>query len=143
MGVGVETWEVEGSAWEQAWEIASEYLDWSADLVLDGIGSPCVHLVFERFDLRQRSVELSPVAVTAGVETLLMPGSSGVVAGFVLDLGFGRGQTPSDAKRFGTSDRLREWGLWSVSRGSEHRRDAARHLALRVARILNGEIPAE
>jgi hypothetical protein len=64
-------------------------------------------------------------------------------------------QTPADAKSFATDKRLKEWGLWDVAtaRGSgrggrvkrganlgvgDHRKDAMRHLALRVAKILHG-----
>lgn len=41
-------------------------------------------------------------------------------------------QSPSDAMRYATSARLKAWGLWQV--GSDHKRDAARHWALYVAR---------
>lgn len=43
-------------------------------------------------------------------------------------------QEPGDAMSFGTDKRLRSWGLWV--RGREHERDAFRHLALRVAKLM-------
>ena len=42
-------------------------------------------------------------------------------------------QMPSSAKRFMTDERLRAAGLWI--RGSDHQRDAARHMALRLGTL--------
>jgi hypothetical protein len=43
-------------------------------------------------------------------------------------------QQPSVAKRFATDARLRKWGLWV--KGSEHRRDAWRHVCSRLNVLL-------
>jgi hypothetical protein len=42
-------------------------------------------------------------------------------------------QQAAQAKQFATDARIREWGLWVV--GSDHKRDANRHLALRLAKL--------
>lgn len=138
-GGSVEAWEVEGPSEVQAHEIAEEFLDWSASLMIDGYcGAPDISLAFEAFALRQRSVDLAPVEVTWGVRTLLTPRSS-ARAGTLQDFAGGHTweyQSPSDAKGFATSARLKTWELYKLGRGSDHKRDALRHLALRVSRIL-------
>lgn len=45
-----------------------------------------------------------------------------------------RFQKASAAKSFATNNRLRSWDAWT--RGSEHARDATRHLALRLSEML-------
>lgn len=77
------------------------------------------YLVVENFALRQRSVDLAPVEIRAGLKTL------GVLF---------EDQSPSEAKGYATNDRLRSWGIWAV--GQEHSRDALRHLATKVAKVI-------
>lgn len=91
-----------------------------------GLPIDCIYLVFEDFQLRQRSANLSPVQVTAGFECLLA-GRHRIVK-----------QSASEAKGYATDARLRKWGLWTV--GKEHGRDATRHLALRASKILQGDL---
>lgn len=152
-GHDIEAWTVEGDPEVQAWEIAAEWLDWSADLRLSGVGG--LHLVIESFALRQMAVELSPVMVAAGIRTLLIPRAValGVTGGSASKAGpVGRAvatglgwkldeQSPGDAKTFATTARLKEWGMYALGRGGgDHKRDALRHLALRVARIESGDV---
>jgi hypothetical protein len=131
--LGWEAWEVEGDPRIQAWEIASEFHDWATPLL--GAGGWHVTLVFEDFKLRTGLADLSPVEVIAGTRTLLVPRSMGLEgrlgpAGWALEF-----QSAADAKQYATSPRMREWGVWSLTRGSNHKRDAIRHLCLRVSRI--------
>lgn len=126
-----ESWEVEGIPGEQAWEIIGEFVDWRADLILKHNYRPeAISLTFESFQLRIDKARgagsskpmLDPIRVISACEALCF-NSRGER---IVDFGF---QSPSDKSTI-TNDRLRRWGLWVV--GSEHRRDAMRHLALRV-----------
>jgi hypothetical protein len=132
-GHRLEAWEVEGEPEEQAWEIAAEFLDWAMDLRAHRI--PDVDFVSEAFHLRQRSADLSPVEVMSGVKALLIPRATALETGepHVRPFWSMVEQTASEAKSFATSARLRQWGLFALGRGSDHKRDATRHLAYRVA----------
>lgn len=116
----VESWEVEGSPGEQAWEIMGEYLDW-----MRSIHPVRAILTAEGFGVRlgagaaSKSNLLDPVRVLGGCEALSW--SRGGIHWVTI-----AHQQPS-AKSFATNARLRDHGLWVV--GSEHRRDAVRHLA--------------
>lgn len=46
-------------------------------------------------------------------------------------------QQPADAKGYAENARLRRWGLWVV--GSDHERDATRHMAMRVSTLISGK----
>lgn len=131
-GHSLDAWEVEGEAEEQAWEITSEFLDWAHELRAHGVET--IDLVIEAFHLRQRSADLSPVEVTAGIRTLLIPRAVALDLPNQPDV-FWKVvyQSASEAKSFATSARLRQWGLFALSRSSDHKRDALRHLAYRVA----------
>jgi hypothetical protein len=39
---------------------------------------------------------------------------------------------------YATNERLRAWGVYPLTVGKEHGRDAIRHLALRASKILDG-----
>lgn len=118
---------VTGSPEEQAWFIARGWTEflfrWNVEL-----GQPVrdCHLVVEEFELRQMAVQLSPVEVTAGLKTLLMPAAVEIER-----------QSASQAMSKATNARLRQWDLYALGRGrGDHKRDALRHLALRVSRVL-------
>jgi hypothetical protein len=158
-GVGVETWEVTGDYRVQSWELAAEFSDWVEGLVADGVYTSwvemCEHtaLVVESFRLRTRNVDLDPVMVMCGFMVLLVPREAGLQGVTSLSGRAGPGgalyargvpvhlQEPADAMRFATNQRLRDW---KVRRGlfgrplSEHRRDAYRHLCLRLAVAMGG-----
>lgn len=120
--------ETRGDWVDQAWELFELYLGFRYRAHIElGIAVEDIHLVIEEFELRQRNVELSPVQIAAGLEV-----SARVLAGSI------EYQSASQAMTFATSDRLRDWGVWTV--GSEHARDATRHLALRVAILLRGTV---
>lgn len=115
--------EVGGDTVEQSLFLADEFATWARAVRRDGFA---VHLVFEDFQLRTALADLSPVEVAHGVRVLLH-GLGGYREAV---------QSPGDAKRFATSERLRGWGLFALGRGSDHKRDALRHMALRVNRVL-------
>jgi hypothetical protein len=102
-----------------------------------GVNVPDVHLVIEDFQLRQRSAELSPVEVTHAFLAYLR-GETGTWAAMSLSpegrLHF---QAASEAKTYATNDRLKAWGVYGLTVGKEHGRDAVRHLALRASKILD------
>lgn len=125
--VELETWEVEGTAPVQCWELVSEFHDWVYGLVASGTVDASrvdeeVCLVVEDFRLRQSNVDLDPVLIIGGLTTLLVPRSAGLNG--VLGTGgdsvgslsgtYALGATvafqqPADAFRFATADRLAEW----------------------------------
>jgi hypothetical protein len=126
----VESWEEEGTVAEQALSIVEEMDDWMIQLNIEGIAIPHMFLVIEDFKLRQRHADLRPVQMIERIETLWTQRT-----GVSLEK-----QTPSDAKSYATNARLRAWGAWV--KGSEHRRDAMRHLLLRVSRLLQDGLPS-
>lgn len=93
-----------------------------------GIPSDRIHIGFENYTRRPGSKDnnLEPVYVIAGTQGLLWAKGWKTID-FIL-------QEPSEAKGFARNERLKLWGLWEV--GSEHKRDAMRHLAYRVNRVL-------
>lgn len=88
-----------------------------------------IHIVIEDFQVRPAgragggTHNLTSVWVAAGARAMLLPDT--------YDLEW---QQPSDAKRLATNERLKMWKLWEV--GSEHKRDAWRHFALRVNKLV-------
>lgn len=109
---------------------------------------PCT-LVFEDFVLRPRTSGasaarsgLTPVRITELVRGMLIAQAGmlreGVAGdglgepGFIFACDIGADQIvlqqPSNAKSFATNDRLKRWGVYE--KGSDHKRDAMRHLAL-------------
>lgn len=92
------------------------------------IPATAVHVVFENYLADPRRVgagatNLDPVWVAAAACAYLDRDD--------LDLTW---QTASQAKSYATNDRLRLWDLWV--QGSEHMRDANRHLAWRVNQLV-------
>ena len=123
-GHRLDTREVHGGSLRQADEIARLWTLFKLDLERAGVKD--VVLVIESFALRQRSVELSPVEITwALLGQLKLRDRDRVLF-----------QSPAQAKGFATTARLKTWGLYSFGRGSDHKRDALRHLALAVANRL-------
>lgn len=120
----VEAREFFGSTLNQAFDITEDILArrarWNAAGIRDVI------VVFESFKLRTGLADLSSVEVISATQALLIE-RAGVTVEF---------QGPADAKRFATADRLKRWGLYVVGRGSDHKRDALRHLSLCVSRRL-------
>ena len=135
--VDLETWEVEGTAPVQSWELVAESTTGPRGWCGMGWWVPvsrgvCV-LVVEHFRLRTQNVDLDPVLVMGGVTTLLVPRVAGVagalgtsgVAGLVGGGAYALGATvafqqPADAMRFATNDRAEGVGpgpralVWGV-----------------------------
>lgn len=90
-----------------------------------------IHYVCEDFVLRRRveggaTGNLTSVWVAAAARSAFLPDNWEFTW-----------QQPSAAKTFATNDRLKLWGLYEHTVGSEHKRDAIRHLALRVNGIVD------
>ena len=137
-----EAWTLEGESEMQGWEFVAEYWDWRYELMMSGIPATAIYIVIEKFQLRIRNVELSPVEVTSAVKTLLIPRDVGT--GLVTETGRVirvELQEPADAKRYGTAKRLKDWGLYPLGRGGgDHKRDALRHLALKVSKVAGDDL---
>jgi hypothetical protein len=85
-------------------------------------------LVIEDFILRERTKDrnlLAPVRLSAGLVQEVLRSQQ------LIGLTY---QSASDAKSVVTDDRLRALGLWI--RGQQHARDACRHLALFLRKIV-------
>jgi hypothetical protein len=125
----IDTWEEEGGPHEQAWSIVRKWVDFRFRCNTElNIPIPHIHLVCESFHLRTQNADLSPVLVIGGMLVLLYGREEEHFA-----LGQPDWQMPSEAKRV-TNSRLRSLGLWV--RGSEHRRDALRHIVTKVDTLL-------
>lgn len=131
--------DVIGEPERQANEIVCDYWNFRHHAVSDlGLKLDCVVFVIESFALRQRSVELQPVEVNAGIRSLLLGVSVDDSGAWTPHLGRGLAeveyQTPSTAKGFATNARLRKWNVWVPG---DHRRDAWRHTAAYISRELD------
>jgi hypothetical protein len=154
----IRAYEVHGTAWEQANIIARMWLEFQFQACVSlSIPAANTSLVIEDFQLRKRSADLAPVAVTAGIKTLLTKveitdQSTDVARTGTRKKNTGHGvkiarvtrwpvgepimQQPSSAMNFATNARLKEWGAYPLTIGSEHRRDAVRHLCVRLSEML-------
>ena len=133
-----EAWEVEGSPAEQAWEIMDEFRDRQAIWNIAGVAFPNIHLVVESFALRLKKAHgagsdqrmIDPVRVSSAMETLALHILNGELRPWVrLEY-----QLPSEAKRSVPNARMRRWGAWV--KGSEHKRDATRHMLKKISDII-------
>lgn len=130
---------------QSAWELSHTWREFKYLCNVDyGIPLGWIWLVIEDFHTRTVLADLAPVKVTWGLRTIQrIP--LGLEAGEVREwhddvpedgLIY---QEASDAKKYATSARLRSWKLFDLGRGSEHKRDALRHLALRVSRVMGDD----
>jgi hypothetical protein len=146
---GIKSWEVHGEPFVQAHIIAHMWLEFQFRACVNlSIPADHVCLALEDFQLRQRSADLSPVSVTYGIKTLLTKididqaekTDHGRIHARTVRWPIGEPymQAPSDAMRFATNARLRQWGLYAVIGKpiSKHRRDAVRHLCVRLSTML-------
>jgi len=128
----VRTWVEHGSHTDQAWAIARKIVDFLYTVHIERslIENSNFFVVVENFELRQMGADLSPVTVTAGLETLLCErfkdrwGKNG----------FYQKQTASEAKGFCNNEMLDRWGL--LKGRTPHERDALRHVARRIDKLL-------
>jgi len=133
-----ESWEVEGTPAEQGWQIMDEFKDLQAEWNLAGVALPDIHLVSESFALRLKKAHgagsdqhmLDPVRVIESMETLALRRSEQGYRQWVRI----EYQLPSEAKGYVTNERMKRWGAWVV--GSEHKRDAVRHLLKKISDII-------
>jgi hypothetical protein len=133
-----EAWEVNGTPGEQAWEIMDEYKNRQVDWNIGGVGFPNMYLVVESFALRLKKAHgagsnqrmMDPIRVISAMEALSLHYLSGELRPWC-KFEF---QLPAEAKRYVTNERMRRWGAWV--KGSEHKRDATRHMIKKVSDIL-------
>jgi len=134
-----EAWEVDGSPAEQAWEIMEEFKDRQTNWnMLESVGFPDIHLVVESFALRLKKAHgagsnqrmMDPIRVTSAMHALALHSLNGELRSWC-HIEY---QLPAEAKRYVTNERMRRWGAWVV--GSEHKRDATRHMIKKVSDIL-------
>lgn len=124
------TAEVKGDWLEQANTIVQLAVRWAYTAQVEHhIPADRLHVVFENYIPDPKRVgagatDLSPVWVGA-------PAGAMIVNELGLDVVW---QTASEAKGYATNERLKQWGLWVV--GSAHERDANRHLAKLLDRLL-------
>lgn len=132
-----ESYEVEGEPSQQAWEIMSEYADWTGwpeHKRMKKLGVVRYELVFEDFVLRVghgtsgRRPLLDPVRVAYACDALCLQRSG-------LRWAFPIWQQPNLAMNFATNERLRKHDMW-VKGKADHRRDAVRHMCRRYAVIV-------
>ena len=130
----IKTWNVKGDPIHQAWEISRAVADYFFKVHVEKslIQSGRAFIVCEDFELRTLAADISPVVVTAGIETLL--GGAYGLDGKWKEEGFYIKQKPSEMS-FCSDDMLRKWGLMKGK--SPHERAALKHLARRIDRFLS------
>lgn len=124
------TWDVKGSNVKQNWEISKAAVDFYYKIHVEKmwIQFSSFYVVSEDFNLRQMSADLSPVERNSGIETLLEPCFKDRWEEVWSK------QTASEAKSFCNNDMLDRWGL--LKGKSPHERDATRHIAKRLDKLL-------
>lgn len=130
-----ESWEATGPPAEQAWEIMGEFFDWTQTLRKQRI---LPVLAMEDFVVglgpgaASKRELLDPVRVANACEALSIS-RAGMYWTRI------QYQQPSERTIY-TNDRLRKHGMWV--KGSDHRRDAVRHMILRYSKIIKSAEPA-
>jgi hypothetical protein len=126
----IKTWNVRGDNVAQNWEISKAAVDFYYNTHVEKmwIGFDSFYVVAEDFNLREMSADLAPVERNSGIETLLAPcwkNRWGEVYSK---------QSASEAKGFCNNEMLDRWGL--LRGKTPHERDAIRHIARRLDRLL-------
>jgi len=133
----VVTREVKGDHVQQAFQLAHLFdtfcNKWVVQKKIVKVGD--IHLVIEDFHLRQMSADLMPVRVTCSFETVCF----GALIGRVPDKGDAMysKQSASEAKGFCSDNMIKKWELWWGR--SDHERDALRHTASKLDKLLREE----
>jgi hypothetical protein len=122
------TYVFDGEPWMQGRDLVELLQEFVARFNLDGGALDQVYVSIEDFQLRQRHADLVPLQVDSAFRTAWSYACPALEMRLVY-------QQPSDGMRV-TDARLRKLGCWVV--GSPHKRDAMRHLILRVNRIMEG-----
>jgi hypothetical protein len=123
--------EVKGDFREQGRLLHEIFLSWTLDCERFGVGAENRHVACEDFVLRRRQEGGATGNLTSIWVMAAFIGATGRVLLPDEQLTY---QQPSSAMTYAKNERLKSWGLWEV--GSEHKRDAARHWALRVNKLL-------
>lgn len=132
-----DTWEVPGEYYEQALVIFRDLVRRRQRWLKRGGSFRDFHVVIESFQLLVHKARgagsdpamLAPVRVTSALIALAHAFEGEGGERWLFDY-----QTPGEKASI-TPDRLRRMGLWVV--GSEHRRDAVRHMVVRVDRLID------
>lgn len=98
-----------------------------------------IHIVVEDFVLRRRQQggatgNLTSIWVAAAAVAMHLNVAPWDGAPMLAERANVEWQQASQAKGFATNERLKMWGLWEV--GSEHKRDAWRHWAVKVNKLV-------
>lgn len=129
------TWmdQITGDYLEQAAQIASVTRDVIAQANMDGVALSSFHVVFEDWDTGRVNPgrELQSVWVMAAAGALLLEGRNGPLKRDQVSF-----QYAAQAKGYATDQRLKLWGLYDLTKGKPHARDASRHWALRVNQLV-------
>ena len=143
------THELKGPWHEQAWELARFYFDWMFQVHIERCLVASGHCLYvaEGFEIRTMAADVTPIRINSGFEVLVRQAFDGWQTGSlahpdeIYDSEYDKvvSLQPPSEKGFCNDVMLRDWGL---RRKSPHENDALRHLARRVDRILNGDIPS-
>lgn len=123
------SWEVSGDHVSQSWEICKWFLDWQyrVHVELQYIRAGRFYIALEDFQPRQLNFDTISLLIIGGIETLLVPKMD--------ELGFS-GTRVQPSERWADDDWLKRNRLWVPS---DHERDARRHLAGALDRLLNNK----
>lgn len=133
LATGVALLEIEEttSGWSTSWQASemdvSQVCTWALTELLTGAGGFDT-VVCERFVITTQTGKKSPAPWSLEIIGLLRAVCAHTNVRFVE-------QSPADAKMFAPNPRLKELGVWVV--GSDHARDALRHMVLYVASDLS------
>lgn len=123
----------EGNFLEQAIEITDEVRAWIARVNMAGVSLDNVHVVFEDWDTGrpQHGREIVSAWIAAATHALLCEGLNAPIKDD--QVGYA---TASQAKSYAKNGRLNLWGIYELTKGMPHARDASRHWALEVNRLV-------
>jgi hypothetical protein len=133
--------EVKGTWLEQATTLATLMVRFQYRANVEhGIALPNIHFAIEDYVLRMPATNknLIPVWVAAATAALYI-GVQAFRDEFAFEISEPKAaditwQQPSQIKSFATNDRLKLWGIYTT--GSEHERDAWRHVALKANSVI-------
>lgn len=104
----------------------------AAELVDLILAWPGAAVCIESFYIRQMSVDLSPVRITAMIRAGVFAEAAREEAPEIVVVE----QQPAMAKTVATDDHLKKWGLYNFTVGQQHARDADRHSITLLRRAL-------
>ena len=138
----LETHELKGEWYEQAWDIFTQFSDWQFNLSIERavIPGPNVKLVLEGFTIRELGADITPLKIQTGIKQVMRAAMEGKRPPKISKTNVEYDRTvivqgPSE-QQFCSDEMLKDWGLW---RKSPHERSALKHMAKRIDRILEGD----